>query len=308
MHTDKYLDLIHEVVELSKRNDTKLDDKVDELIHFCRGTAKENRKLHKQNSYFLKQWDKKNIILHEEELKKDKMLEQQSKMAAMGEMMDAVAHQWKQPLNSFSMLSELLEIDFNNGSVDKAYIKEFNETLHLQIDHMLSTLNEFRNFFRPNQNNENFHLNDCVKSVQLLMKDELLSQKINITLDIDEFITINGIKNEFIHIFLNLLSNSIDAFNERDIQNREVAIRCYEENSKTYIEFEDNAGGIPQNVIKDIFKPNVTTKADGKGTGIGLYMSSQIIQKNHGTINVHNTEDGSFFTIILYNQHIPSSL
>ncbi|MEA2099669.1 MAG: ATP-binding protein, partial [Campylobacterota bacterium] len=88
-------------------------------------------------------------------------------------------------------------------------------------------------------------------------------------------------------------------FNENRISVRDIAFRCYSEGTNIYIEIEDNAGGVETEIIKDIFKPNITTKLEGKGTGIGLYMSSQIVKKNNGSINVHNTNDGAFFTIIL---------
>jgi signal transduction histidine kinase len=131
------------------------------------------------------------------------------------------------------------------------------------------------------------------------MKDELIKNNININLDLKDNIKINGLANEFKHLFLNLISNSIDAFNEKDIKTRDIFIRSYINNEVRYIEFEDTAGGIPQHVISDIFKPNVTTKAEGKGTGIGLYMSSQIVQKSGGKIDVTNSNMGALFTITL---------
>ena len=131
------------------------------------------------------------------------------------------------------------------------------------------------------------------------MKDELISQNIHINLDIDDNIKIFGNKNEFKHLFLNFLNNSIDAFNEKNIHSRSVEIRCYKIDKKIIIEVEDNAGGIPQNIINHVFKPNITTKAEGKGTGIGLYMSKQIVTKYNGKIDVKNTQAGVIFTITL---------
>ena len=217
----------------------------------------------------------------------------------MGEMIDAIAHQWKQPLNSLSMMSDMLKDDFKNNLVDEAYIDELHETAHFQIEHMVNTLSEFRTFFRPSTKNETFTPYDIVNSVRILMKDELISQNVLIELEIDYDVELFGNKNEFKHLILNLINNSIDAFNERSITHRVIIIRCYSENENTYIEFEDNAGGISDDIIDDVFKPNVTTKAEGKGTGIGLYMSEQIVKKNHGTINVYNAKDGALFTIIL---------
>jgi len=291
--------MLNELILQSKKSDALLANKIESVLSFYTTQQLENQKTIKQNEYFLKQWDRRNILANKRDLQKDELLKQQSRLAAMGEMIDAIAHQWKQPLNSISMMSDMLREDFKNGSVDESYIQEFDETIHMQIDHMVSTLSEFRTFFRPTTKNENFTFLDALKSVQVLMKDELVSQNILLCLDIDENLSIFGNKNEFKHLFINLINNSIDSFNEKNITNRKVHIRCYEENNITYIEVEDNAGGVPLDVIENIFKANVTTKKEGKGTGIGLYMSEQILKKNHGSINVHNTEDGAFFTIIL---------
>ncbi|MCK9490602.1 MAG: HAMP domain-containing histidine kinase [Sulfurimonas sp.] len=291
--------MLNELILQSKKTDAQLANKIESVLSFYTTEQKENQKTIKQNEYFLKQWDRRNIIANQRDMQKDELLKQQSRLAAMGEMIDAIAHQWKQPLNSISMMSDMLREDFKDGNVDEPYIQELDENIHMQIDHMISTLGEFRTFFRPHTKNEDFTFLDALKSVQVLMKDELISQNILLCLEIDENLSIFGNKNEFKHLFINLINNSIDSFNEKNIRYRKIHIRCYEENKNTYIEVEDNAGGVPLNVINDIFKANVTTKKEDKGTGIGLYMSEQILKKNHGSINVHNTKDGAFFTIIL---------
>jgi len=288
--------LIEEIELLAQKTDKELYAKVEAFIEIYYKQLALNQKLEKENKFFIKKWDKRNII---SDTKKDKILEQQSRLAAMGEMIDAVAHQWKQPLNAISMMIDMLKDDYRTDDVNEEYIEDLDETIHLQIDHMVNTLNEFRNFLRPSTKNENFHINTVIQNVQILMKDELIAQNLHIDLDIDTKIEIFGNKNEFKHLFINLINNSIDAYNEHEIVSRKIIIRCYKENKKIYIEVEDNAGGIPKNIINHIFKPNVTTKAEGKGTGIGLYMSSQIVTKNHGSINVHNTDKGAFFTIII---------
>ncbi|WP_415397415.1 sensor histidine kinase [Sulfurimonas sp. CS5] len=291
--------LLKEIVNLSKKSDQKLAEKIQIVLDFYVTEQKENQKTIKQNEYFLRQWDKKNIIAHKRDAQKDKMLEQQSRLASMGEMIDAIAHQWKQPLNSISMMSDMLKKDFNNNLVNSTYIEELDDAIHMQIEHMVSTLYEFRTFFRPSSKNEEFSILEAIESVQTLVKDELISQNIHLDIEIDKHIKVLGNKNEFKHLFINLISNSTDAFNDKNIKDRNIDIRCYEENTNIYIEVEDNAGGIDNEVIKDIFKPNITTKSEEKGTGIGLYMSEQLVKKNNGTINVFNTDKGAFFTITL---------
>ncbi len=292
-------ELIDETLALAKETDNELEDKLQEIFSIYKDEMSENERNAKQNAYFLKQWDKRKIKEQKESALQKEMLQKQSRLASMGEMIDAIAHQWKQPLNSISMMSDMLKDDFKNELVDEEYIDELDETLHMQIDHMVNTLGEFRNFFRPSTKNEYFYLQDVLDSVEILLKDELLSQNINLNVNIQNNLKLHGNKNEFKHLFINLINNSIDAFNEKNIQERTIFIRAYIENKKTYIEIEDNAGGVAQSVIDDIFKPNVTTKQDSKGTGIGLYMSEQIVSKNHATINVHNSEIGAFFTVCL---------
>lgn len=299
MIEDENQKLIDEIIVLSKLSNHRLREQTHKLIELYEEQKKKNSKLQKNHSAFLKQVDKRTVVINETSTQKDKMLRQQSKMAAMGEMMDAVAHQWKQPLNSLSMMNDMLKDDFTEGLVDEAYIDEITETTHTQIEHMVTTLNEFRTFFRPSKDSEDFLLEECINSVEVLMRDELMKNTVNLTTDIKDDITVYGFINEFKHLFLNLLSNSIDAFNEKDISNRNITIRTYKDEDKSIIEFEDNALGIPNHVISSIFNPHITTKQDSNGTGIGLYMSSQIVKKHNGTISVQNTDSGALFKVTI---------
>ncbi len=230
-------------------------------------------------------------------MKSEKMLLQQSKMAAMGEMMDAVAHQWKQPLNALSMYSEVIKSDFDEGNVDKAYIDKFRDDIQVQIDHMVNTLDEFRTFFRPNKENEMFSLLSIVHSVLFLTKDDLLKNRITVNIEQKDHIDIDGSANEFKHLVLNIINNAKDAFNENHIEKRIIHIRIINDDEGKRMEIEDNAGGIPAEILDEIFKANITSKKEGKGTGIGLYMSTQIATKHHATLSVKNANEGACFTV-----------
>ncbi|WP_324170437.1 transporter substrate-binding domain-containing protein [Sulfurimonas sp.] len=226
-----------------------------------------------------------------------RMLVQQAKMAAMGEIIDSVAHQWKQPLNAISMLSELLEIDFENKMVDEKYMKEYRGQIDTQIEHLLLTLSEFRNFFRPSNNKSVFDATQALESILVLVKDDFLKNTIEVRIQNDtEFeFRIEGVENEFKHIILNIINNAKDAFNENNIQNRTITIRLFMRERFKCIEISDNAGGIPEYIIEDIFKANVTSK--DKGTGIGLYMSQQIAKKMNAKLSVKNRGDGAVFIL-----------
>lgn len=227
---------------------------------------------------------------------KEKILLQQSRLASMGEMMDAVAHQWNQPIGVISLQMHMLGDDYEHNDVDKEYIQEFQKKVLTQIEHMVSTLQEFRSFFRPSKNTKDFEIKSMVEKVLLLVKDEVMKNSITIELNELQSFTLHGIENEFKHLMINLINNAKDAFVENNIQNRKITINILGDDTSKKIEVIDNAGGIPQHVLPNIFAANFTTKEEGKGTGIGLYMSSLIAQKHNGTLSVENTDEGAKFT------------
>jgi signal transduction histidine kinase len=226
----------------------------------------------------------------------EKILVQQSKLAAMGEMIDAIAHQWKQPLNILSMNADMLKFDYEDSNIDESYIKKYSDNFQKQMLHMLNTLEQFRSFFRPHTNAREFYVSEAIDSIKLLVKDEFMKNRIEIESKIKVPMILKGNSNEFIHLILNIINNSKDAFNENDVQERKIDIISKRDRDYICLEITDNAGGIPDHVLDDIFKPNVTTKAIGKGTGIGLYISSQIAKKFHGKLFAQNVHNGAKFT------------
>jgi C4-dicarboxylate-specific signal transduction histidine kinase len=232
---------------------------------------------------------------------KEKMLYQQSKLAAMGEMMDAVAHQWAQPINVINMGVDLMGYDFDDGLIDQKYIEEFQQKMFLQIQHMTNTLNEFRSFFRPSKGQAEFDVKKMIDKVLLLIKDEMVKNQVTISVDDTNNFQLLGVENEFKHLVLNMLSNAKDAFNDNGVQDRKIWITIDGGEQSKKIIFRDNAGGIPPQIIDTLFQANVTTKAEGKGTGIGLYMSSQIAMKHNGELKVENVDGGAQFTFELNN-------
>ena len=229
------------------------------------------------------------------------ILFQNSKMAVMGEMIDAIAHQWIQPLNIISMRSEFLTIYANDdGFVDKKYLEESQNIIAKQINHLITTLSEFRYFLRPNYNIKQVNLKSILKSISILLKDELLKNNtvLNVKNSEDVLIWIN--ENDIKHIFINLINNAKDEMINSDvgIDNRVVSIAyCINNENKIEILVKDNGNGIPKEIMKDIFKPNFTTKKDKGGTGIGLYLCRQLITKYNGKVDVYNN-CGAVFRII----------
>jgi len=226
----------------------------------------------------------------------EKLLEQNPK-AQMGEMMDAVAHQWQQPLNALSLQADLLKEDYNNGEIDAEYIEKMTEDIFSQIEHMQMTLSEFRSFLRPTKEVSYVKLIDIIKAVQLLLKDEFLQNNISIDVKVDEKIELLVNQTEFKHILLNILNNAKDAFNEKEIVDRHISIYAFMADGKMNLRIEDNAGGIKASVIRHIFEKGFTTKEAGEGTGIGLHISLEIIKKLGGNMSVENGKDGACFFI-----------
>ena len=194
-------------------------------------------------------------------LTNEKLLIQQSKMAAMGEMMDAVAHQWKQPLNALSMYSEIIKSDFEEGTVDQAYVDEFSKNIQIQIDHMVDTLDEFRSFFRPNKEHEDFTVSKIIDSVMFLTRDEFMKNRITIDVEQQSEIELHGSKNEFKHLILNIINNAKDAFNDNHIEEkRSITIRLLDDEKGRRMEIEDNAGGIPKRYFPIFSRPTLRRK------------------------------------------------
>jgi two-component system, sensor histidine kinase and response regulator len=237
------------------------------------------------------------VIEQVEELReKDKILIQQSKLATMGEMMDIIAHQWKQPINMIAMNTSLVKemYDEEKGisfeEIDGCYIK-----VKSQIEHLVSTLDDFRAFFRPNENIQFVSIKQIVDSVLLLIHDELIKNGLILSLNIQEDKSISVNPSEIKHIFINLINNARDAYEETQIPKKviDITTKCEDKNIIIYI--QDYAGGVPDGIKDDIFRANFTSKAHKGGTGIGLYMSNFIAKKNHGSMGVINKNGGACF-------------
>ncbi len=223
---------------------------------------------------------------------KDNLLAKQSKTAALGIMIDAIAHQWKQPLSVIQVnMQSLLLGKYNDTVVTNDTIEDVNNKVEKQINHLVSTIDEFRSFFRTNKEQTSTNVKSIIDSVCTLMKDTISSNNIKIDITGDKNIEVMCIPNEFKHVFINLINNTIDAFNEHTVDDRNITFNISEDENNTILRISDNAGGIPSDIIANIFTPNFTTKEVGKGTGIGLFLSKQIIEKFNASINVENIKE-----------------
>ena len=263
----------------------------------------------------LEHHDLKQKIIDEiaKNVKKEKQLAQSSKSASMGEMMAAIIHQWKQPINAISVSVSSIELDAELGVLEEEQLLKNTASITGQLSHMLDTMDSFRNFFKPEKRTD-FNVYETLAKVKKLV-GHILREHVTININLDEKSddTINalGYPNELVQVVINILNNARDVIIERKPKYDDVDINIYQDSQKAIIKINDYAGGIPRNIIKDIFEPYVTTKSDSKGTGIGLDMSKTIIEKAGGTITATNEnylkddEDiiGACFTISLPQNH-----
>jgi len=241
------------------------------------------------------------IMVNMKDISRDKLIQEQSRLISMGEMVGNIAHQWRQPLNALGLILQNLKFSYEIGELDEKMIDKSVKKATMLTENMSKTIDDFRNFFRPNKAKENFKINEGItKAVELI---ESTFEHHNIKLEKDftstetEFF---GFPNEFSQVVLNLLTNAKDAVLENKIENPLIIVQTKKDDEYIYISIKDNGLGIKSEIINKIFEPYFTTKDEGKGTGIGLYMSKIIIENNmNGKIEVKNEEDGANVTIKL---------
>jgi len=223
--------------------------------------------------------------------KKDQVMFQQAKLASLGEMLQNIAHQWRQPLGALTMIIQGFEAKFLSGKLDKVFIESRVSDAMLLSKNMSDTLEDFRTFFHPHKIHTRFTLRETIEKAIALSKYQLNKGKITISLEMREDIQIYGYENELTHILLNLINNSKDAFIHTDIAQKQILIIVKDTTNHAIISVIDNAGGIKDAIMSKIFEPYFTTKHKSVGTGIGLYMSKQIVEKHmHGKINCKNIQ------------------
>lgn len=233
----------------------------------------------------------------------EQLLIEQSKLAAMGEMVDAIAHQWKQPISAISLAVDVAADRILHHEDFEGAILKCQERINKQIKHMISTLDTFRSFLRPGTKTHTFSLLQCIHKTIELTKDGLLQRHIKVEIDDQHDATITGIENEFQHILLSLIGNAKDIFHERSINNPTLFFSIHESESCITMDVVDNAGGIDEAIIADIFKPHVSSKKSG-GSGVGLYLSQQIAKKNGAVITAQNSADGALFQIMIHKKPV----
>jgi len=229
-----------------------------------------------------------------------KLILQQSRLAQMGEMISMIAHQWRQPLNSLSVLNQSIVLKYKRNKLTDELIDYFNENSKKQIQNMSKTIDDFRDFFKPEKEKTIFCVNDVISSTLEMVEPIFIKDNINIIFDNNKKYNSIGFPNEVGQVFLNIVNNAKDALIENNIDIKNIQIEILKDKENVIITIQDNAGGIPDDIIDKIFDPYFSTKLEKDGTGLGLYMSKMIIEDHcNGKITVTNTKEGAMFKVAL---------
>ncbi len=229
---------------------------------------------------------------------KDELMLLQSRQAAMGEMIGNIAHQWRQPLNAIGLMVYDLTDAFRFGEIDEEYLAKSEENIKSVLQHMSGTIDDFRNFFKPNKEKQAFALYDVVKTSVSFLDATLKNSGIRLITEIDKDIALFGYSSEFAQVLLNIINNAKDALTDNQTPVPVIRISGQRKDEFAVLKIIDNGGGINPSVLHKIFEPYFTTKEQGKGTGVGLYMSKTIIERNMGGgISVNNLRNGAEFVI-----------
>ena len=229
------------------------------------------------------------------------ILIEQSRSAAMGEMIAMLAHQWRQPLQATSMLIQQLSLEkMIDGHISDETLEKVTTNAQKQIEYMSKTIDDFRDYFRSDKNKGHIKVSSLIEKLRELMAYTLKVDDITLHIDIEDDIEIQVHINEIVQVLMNIVKNARDALIELKQSKKEIYIKSYTKDENIIIKINDNAGGIPSNLIGQVFDAYFSTKKNKNGTGLGLYMSKNIIE-NHGNglLLVKNEEEGAMFTIIL---------
>lgn len=228
--------------------------------------------------------------------KANKLAVHNTKMASVGEMIGVISHQLKQPLNVLSIYCDDVKFAHKYNELNDEVIEEFSDNTKKQIHYMRDTIDGFLSFFDPTKHTNKFEIERVIKNTKELLDSQIKKAKVELKIQIISNYTLNGVSMELSQVLINLITNSVQAFEEREIENRKIDIITFSRNDKNYLIISDNAGGIKEENLEKIFDPYYTTKENG--TGVGLYMVKLVIKNSYnGNLKIENYEDGVRFVM-----------
>jgi len=238
-------------------------------------------------------------------IEKDKLITKQSKFAAMGEMIGMIAHQWRQPLTGIGMTVDNLKLDIELETIDEKVWSDNLDSIKKQILYLSHTVDDFRNFFKPNQATQEVNLSQLMDDSVQIIQSALDKSGVKLYKVYEDNMMIKTFRNDIMQVVLNLIKNSNDAFVEQGIKEGEIKVGIGKIKGGVEIEVSDDAGGIPEDILDKIFDPYFSTKDDKNGTGLGLYMSKMIVEEHlGGKLEVDTDSEGTSFVIKLRNMDL----
>ena len=246
------------------------------------------------------EWKKKLNSEIEKNKEREQASFQKNKLAQMGEMIGMIAHQWRQPLNAISATGINISLLSSMGKLEDDKIQESSEFIQKQCQNMSATIDTFMNFVKPAKESKVFQLTHTIESIMQIMGTQLSNHNIKVIVKVEhENAVIMGYEDLLEQVIINILSNARDAFEELECNDKFITITICAQKEPLCIMIEDNAGGIPKEIKEKIFNPYFTTKEQGKGTGIGLFMSMDIMKKSFkGDLEYIPTKEGSIFKML----------
>ncbi|MEA3290498.1 MAG: hybrid sensor histidine kinase/response regulator [Campylobacterota bacterium] len=238
-------------------------------------------------------------------LEQQEILVRQSRVAAMGEMMSAITHQWKQPLSVISLVSSTISMKLEYGLLSDDKLKSYMNSIENASNFMDETINDFKNYFNKDKTRVIFEVKNEVDKIVKMLNKQLETNLIEVDVSIEDDVKGYGVTSEFKHVILNLISNAKDAIIQNDTEKRVITVSAQTIDDKTStLVVKDTGGGIPDNIVDNVFDDYFSTKGEN-GTGIGLSMTKLIVEDEmKGQISVCNDNEGAVFSVKFPNIEI----
>lgn len=238
----------------------------------------------------------------EDEIKKNTkqqhMIMQQNKLAQMGEMIENIAHQWRQPLAQINSSIILIDAILEKHNFKDTLVENKLTEIESLTSYMSKTISDFKNFFNPNKKKTIFNVEEAIQKANDVLKGLINSHHIQMEINIEKDLKINSYLGELQQVILIIINNAIDALIHMNIHFPKILINAYTDNESLVIHIEDNGLGINSDLLDKIFEPYFTTKHKAQGTGLGLYIAKMIVENSLlGFLSVENKQNGACFTI-----------
>lgn len=230
----------------------------------------------------------------------NRLIQEQAKLASMGELLRHISHQWRQPLSEINAVAMKIETEYRRETLDAKKLDENIDAIETITEHMSKTIQDFNSYFRSDKQRITVMPEQVIKKSLNLVQSSLKQHGIEIDIAVETTHTIKVVEGELVQVVLVLLNNARDAIVSKECEEKWIKVLVREVDAKVLILVEDSGGGIAKENLSKVFEPYFTTKFEAQGTGIGLYMSKMIVEESlGGSLTVQNGLNGAKFSIVL---------